>query len=70
MCLPHLEDEPLPTVDALEVAGRDLLQIRETQAGIGGEKKRLSHFLLLSRKRREVIFNLPKLFLSKRFLVG
>lgn len=30
MCLPHLMDEPVPSVDTPEVTGRDLLQIRET----------------------------------------
>lgn len=70
MCLPHLEDEPLPSVDALEVTGRDSLQIRETQAGIGGEKKRLGHLLLLDRERRKVFFYLSQFFFGERFLMG
>ena len=69
-CLPHLEDEPLPSVDTLEVAGCDLLQIRETQAGIGGEKKRHGHLLLPGRERREIVFNLSQFFFSERFFVA
>ena len=60
----------MPTVDMLEVTGRDLLQIRETQAGIGGEKKRLGHLLLPGRERRKVFFYLLQFFFGERFLMG
>ena len=70
VCLPHLENEPLPVVDALEVAGRDLLQIRETQASIGGEKKRHGHLLLPGSERRKIFFYLSQFFFSERFFVA